>query len=574
MSGEQDGSRDEAVLSSRRIPMRVLVWTLLAVSTVSLWVLRPVLANGFVNWDDQIYLSELARMGRFSLLSLRWMWTSLRPFYLQPIVWMTHLADYELWGLDPLGHHATNWLLHGVYVVLVGGLVWMLTGKEGSVRPRERLAMSAGIALVCGIHPLQVESVAWVAARNGLLCSVWMVAALCAYVRAVGDDGGKRCGWWWTTAVLHVVALLTKPVAVSLPLVMLAVDFFPLRRHLGRSAWRLVGEKWLMIALSVAAAVGAIAAQERLEGIAEYTLGARTLVAARGVVFYLWKLAWPAWLSPFYPLRSHVSLGGAEFLVPLLICIIVTVVAVWRRKRTPLLLAVWWSYLAFLWPASGLVQVGGQAVADRYAYLTMVPLLLALGSGVLWMWRRGATTTKAGLCAVVGAWLVLFGVRTRQQVLVWHDDLSLWSAAQSHFPGDPLANYNLALALLKHRHLAEARALAERAVACSDPRARQLPEARAALGAIYLKTQAYHHAVEQLQQAVAADATLWAARYNLACAYARLGRLAEAYDVLRELLASQPEYATLAVRDGELAGLRKDPDYAARFAALTGATKN
>lgn len=354
MNFRRERRTDEAAPSSSpRGSTRALVWSLLGVSIVSLWVLRPVLANGFVNWDDQGYLAELARMGRFSWSSLRWMWTSLQPFYLQPVVWMTHLVDYQLWGLKPIGHHATNWLLHGVYVGLVGMLVWMLTGKVGGIRPRERLVMSAGIALVCGIHPLQVESVAWVAARNGLLCSVWMVAALGAYVRAVGDGDAKKCGWWWTAVALHAVALLTKPFAVSLPVVMLAVDFFPLRRHVGRSAWRLVGEKWLMIAMSGAAAFGAIAAQPHVEGVVENALSARMLVAARGVVFYLWKLVWPAWLSPFYPLSGQVSLRSVEFLVPMLICVVVTIVAVWQRKRTPVLLAAWWSYLALLLPVSG-----------------------------------------------------------------------------------------------------------------------------------------------------------------------------------------------------------------------------
>jgi len=576
-------SPNEKALPSQRL----LVWLLSLVVAVSLWVFRPVLANGFVEWDDHIYLAELARMGRFSWSSLRWMWTSLQPFYLQPIVWMTHLADYQLWGLNPMGHHATNWLLHGVYVALVGTLVWMLTGKAGSVRAVERLATTAGIALVCGIHPLQVESVAWVAARNGLLCSVWMVAALCAYVRAVGpsprrsgfvraggDGGDAKRGWWWATVALQAVALLTKPFAVSLPVVMLAVDFFPLRRQQGRSVWRLVGEKWLMIVLSAAAAVGAIAAQEHLEGMSEYSFGARALVATRGVVFYLWKLVWPAWLSPFYPLSNQISLWSVEFLVPVLFCIVVTIVAVWQWKRAPVLLAAWCSYLALLLPVSGLVQVGGQAVADRYAYLAMVPALLALGSGILWMWRRGPTALKVLLCVALGAWLAFLGLRTREQIAVWHDDLSLWGVALSHFPNDPRANYNLALALLKAGHLAEARVPAERAVVCSDPHAPQLPMARATLGVIYLKTHDYNQAVDQLQQAVAADATLWAAQYNLACAYARLGRLGEAYDVLRVLLAAQPEYAPLAARDGELAALRNHPDYAARFTALTGAAKN
>ena len=563
-------SVDGAAQPTQGPPNRVLIYSLLVVSVISLWVFRPVLANGFVNWDDQIYLAELARMGKFSWSSLRWMWTSLQPFYLQPIAWMTHLADYQIWGMNAVGHHATNWLLHGIYVALVGTLVWLLTGAARNIHTLERLVMSAGIALVCGIHPLQVESVAWVAARNGLLCSVWMVAALCAYVRAVGRGGKPKRDWWWTSVALQVVALLTKPFAVSLPLVMLALDFFPLRRHGERSWWRLLGEKWLMIALSAMAAMGAVAAQEHLEGLVEYTFWARVLVATRGVVFYLWKLVWPVWLSPFYPLDSHISLQGEEFLVPLLFCVVVTVVAVWQRNRVPALAAAWWSYLALLGPVLGLLQVGGQAVADRYAYLAMVPALLALGSVILWLWRRGAILFKMVLYIVLGLWFIFLGLSTRKQIGVWRDDLSLWGAALSHFPNDPLANYNAALALLKSGHLTEARAAAERAVNYSDPRTPQLPMARATLGAIYLKTRAYDLAVEQLQQAVKADGTLWAARYNLACTYARLGRLAEAYDELHAVIVAQPEYAMLATRDGELSSLRDNPAYAGRFIALIG----
>jgi len=565
---EPDRSADGAAQSTQGLPNRLLIYLLLAVSVISLWVFRPVLANGFVNWDDPIYLGELARMGRFSWSSLRWMWTSLQPFYLQPIAWMTHLADYQLWGMKAIGHHATNWVLHGIYVALVGTLVWLLTGAPGNVRKRERLAMSAGIALVCGIHPLQVESVAWVAARNGLLCSVWMVAALCVYVHAVESGGKPKRGWWWTTVALLVVALLTKPFAVSLPLVMLALDFFPLRRHVERSWWRLLGEKWLMILLSVAAAVGAVEAQEHLEDLVDYTIWARVLVTSRGVVFYLWKLVWPVWLSPFYPLNGQITVRSEEFLVPLLFCVVVTAVAVWRRDRVPVLAAAWWGYLALLGPVSGLVQIGNQAVADRYAYLAMVPVLIAFSSGILWLWRRGPTLFKMAFCVIVGLWMCFLGLRTRQQIQVWRSDLSLWGEVLAAFPTDPRANYNAALALVKTGHLAEARVTAERAVNYSDPHTPQLPMARAILGVIYLKTRAYNLAVEQLQQAIAGDGTLWASRYNLACAYARLGRLAEAYDELRIVIGAQPEYAALATRDGELSSLRNDPAYEARFAAL------
>jgi tetratricopeptide (TPR) repeat protein len=159
---------------------------------------------------------------------------------------------------------------------------------------------------------------------------------------------------------------------------------------------------------------------------------------------------------------------------------------------------------------------------------------------------------------------------TRKQIDVWHDDLSLWSAVLSHFPNNPLANYNVALALLKNGNVEIARGFAENAVNHSDPRTPQLPLARSTLGAIYLKTHAYNLAVEQLQQAVKADGTLWAARYNLACSYARLGRLDEAYGELHAVIVAQPEYAALAARDNELGPLRSNPAYQERFIALIG----
>ena len=239
-----------------------LVWSLRGVSIVSLWVLRPVLANGFVDWDDHIYLAELARMGRFSWSSLRWMWTSLQPFYLQPIVWMTHLADYQIWGLNPIGHHATNWLLHGVYVGARGhagvaadreGRGHAARGTAGDERGDRAGVRDSSVAGGIGGVGGGAQRIAVFAVDGGGVVRVRARGRRRrANENAVG--GGRR---WRCSAV----ALLTKPFAVSLPVVMLAVDFFPLRRHVGRSAWRLVGEKWLMIALSGAAAVGAIAAQ-------------------------------------------------------------------------------------------------------------------------------------------------------------------------------------------------------------------------------------------------------------------------------------------------------------------------
>jgi tetratricopeptide (TPR) repeat protein len=213
-------------------------------------------------------------------------------------------------------------------------------------------------------------------------------------------------------------------------------------------------------------------------------------------------------------------------------------------------------------------------MADRYAYLSMVPALLGLGSGVLWLWRRVPMPIRVSSCVVMVVWLALIGLWTRAQIAVWHDDISLWSAALEHFPDDPHSNYDLGVALLEAHRFEEARAAVEQAIAHSDPHTVQLPMAHGTLGTIYLKMREYDEAVEQLQEAVGADATLWAARYNLACAYARMGRLAQAYDVLKALLAIQPGYAPLAARDGELTALKEDPQYRTRFAALIGAGKD
>jgi tetratricopeptide (TPR) repeat protein len=397
-----------------------------------------------------------------------------------------------------------------------------------------------------------VESVAWVSARNGLLCSLWMVMVLHAYLRAVGDRETRR-GWWWTAIALQVMALLTKPFAVSLPLLMLGIDFFPLRRHERCGWWRLIREKWLVFIFSALAAAGAVAAQSRLDKVSDYGFGARVLVASRGLVFYLWKLIWPAWLSPFYPFQSTIELRSVEFWVPLTVCVLVTAVAIWQRHRAPLLAVTWWSYIVLLLPVCGLLQVGGQAVADRYTYLAMTPLLIALSSGALGLCRRGGVIVKILLSVVVGVWLIFLGFQTRQQISVWRDGVSLWSAVLTRFPTDPRANFNLAMAFVGMGRFSEARPYAEHAVSFSDPHAPELPMARAALGTIYLKTHRYDAAVNQLQQAVAADRALSAARYNLACAYARLGQLSEAFDVLQPLLTAYPAYVALAARDGELA---------------------
>jgi protein O-mannosyl-transferase len=341
-----------------------------------------------------------------------------------------------------------------------------------------------------------------------------------------------------------------------------------------------------------------------------HSVGERCLVAARGVVFYLWKLIWPGWLCPFYPLGGTMSLSQVEFLVPVVLVILISVLVVWLRRRAPALLAAWCSYLALLAPVSGLMQAGSQAVADRFMYLAMLAPLLVLGWGGVWWWRHMRALGRSVLLLLFCGGLVFFVVRTRQQVSVWRNSETLWNAVLGHFPRSGVAQGHLAMALADQGRFEEALPHAQASLAdipdypvaratlenvCSQlavarverrqfaealPYARQASEldatnssVRAMLGLIYLKTRRFTEAVPELQEALRLNPDLPAARYNLACAYSRLGRFAEAYEVLQNLLSSQPQFAQLAARDTEFSGLRADSAYRERFQGLIGGAR-
>jgi tetratricopeptide (TPR) repeat protein len=220
-------------------------------------------------------------------------------------------------------------------------------------------------------------------------------------------------------------------------------------------------------------------------------------------------------------------------------------------------------------PISGVIPLGGFAMADRYAYLAMVPLIVLAATAAVWLWKRLGQLGRLTLTTLIACQILFYAHSTHAQIVVWRNDETLWRAVWSHFPNSAMANCQLAAALADQGQFEPASVFAMRALELSP----NSPEAQAIAGLIDLKLRRYDAAAKRLSEATQAKPTLVAARYNLACAYARLGRLAEAYEVLRELLVTQPEYAALAVRDGELAALRNHPDYAARFGVLVGGAK-
>ena len=582
----------------------------LAVAAITVWVHWPCVHGAFLNWDDDLYLNEIARHPRLSWQAVAWAFSTVLPFYYHPLTFLSHVLDHQLWEMNPWGYHLTNLLLHGLNSGLVVLVAWLLL-ENVSASFGERVALASGVALAFGLHPLQVEPVAWIAERKTVLCALFSLLSLYAYLQTTRQRS-RRVWWWWTT-LLFAAALLAKPMAMSLPLVMLALDFCPLRRHETVGWWALWKEKALLIGLSVVDLVLTVIGQARSDAVmamGAHNVGERCLAASRGFIFYLWKLIWPGWLCPFYPLGGIMTLLQAEYLVPVILVVLISVLVFLLRKRAPALLAAWWIYLAMLVPVSGLMQVGSQAVADRFMYLAMLAPLLVLGWGGIWLWRRMRTVGRPVFLLLVCSELIFLGVRTRQQIPVWRNNETLWRAVIYPFPRSYVAQGHLAMALAEQRRFEEALPHAQLAfayfpdypvtrgalsdvyygLALARVERRQFAQAlpfaqevlklnptnssiRAMIGLIHLKTRQFAEAVPELQDALRLNPGLFAARYNLACAYSRTGRFAEAYEILQNLLFVQPQFVQLAARDSELAGLRADPAYGDRLKALVAGTR-
>jgi tetratricopeptide (TPR) repeat protein len=402
-----------------------------------------------------------------------------------------------------------------------------------------------------------------------VLCSFFYLLALLVYVEHCRDDHGLWPGW--AVTALTLAALLSKPMAVSLPVVMLAIDIYPLQRLAALGWRRLVREKSVIIALCVVAAAVTVIGQAQVGAVNHQTgfgLWPRCLVAIRGLYFYIVKFYWPAWLSPLYPLGAYITIREPEFWVPLVVCGLVTAGLVRWWKRLPLLPAVWLAFLGWLLPVSGLVQVGSQAAADRFMYLALLAPALLTGGAVIWLTRHLRLTGRLVLLALGLNELGFFACRTRAMIPIWQDEEHMWRHVLVYYPESGVGNFHLAVALSDQGRFAEALPHIELAV----KRIPQNPLARASAALVYLKTGHYPAAATEAEASLALDPNQLSAYYNGACALVQLHRFKEALDDLEKLLAVQPEAANLIARDYLLAPLRTHPQYGPAVAELLART--
>ncbi|HEV8531401.1 MAG TPA: tetratricopeptide repeat protein [Methylomirabilota bacterium] len=497
----------------------------LGVAGLTCMVFLPALGGGFLPWDDEANLVVNRAWRGLGPSQLGWMLTSFHKGHWIPVTWLSFALDHVLWGMDPRGYHLTSVLVHGANAGLVCLLAMRLL-EAG--RGAERLAGGAAAALAFALHPLRVESVAWVTERRDVLSAFFFLVSLLAYLRAVREEPVWRSRWYWLALGAFALSLGSKSMAVSLPVVLLILDMYPLAR--GRGAWRLrLIEKApfaLLSLLAAAVATVAVRAGGSVSSLADLGVAQRLAISSYSVVFYLWKTLVPAGLSPLYELPLELDPGAAVYRLSMTLVIAIPVAALVLRRRQPWLLAAWAAYVVMLLPVVGIAHNGPQIAADRYTYLPCLPWVILLGGLVALLWSRSWSIPVAGAALGLLAWLTI------GQIRVWHDPEALWTHALLASPS-AVAHSSLGVALDERGRSDEAIAHFQQALRV-NPR---LAHAENNWGIALAKQGRWEEAARHYEAALRIDQRHAEAHANLAVALGRLGRYAEAQRHMEEARA-------------------------------------
>jgi tetratricopeptide (TPR) repeat protein len=506
-----------------------------AIVVLTLVVFLPVRQFQFVSWDDPFYVTENAHvLAGLTWNGLRWALTAGAEFYWHPLTWLSHMCDVQLYGTQAGGHHVTNLLIHLATSLLLLITLFKMTGAPGR---------SAFVAALFAVHPLHVEAVAWVAERKELLSGFFWVLTLAAYTAYV-----RRPGWgrWAVVLASFLLGLASKPMIVTLPIVLLLVDVWPLRRVGRTTILPLLREKLALFALAALGSAAAIAYQQQAGAVRtldRFPLPVRLGNAVLSYATYLRQTIWPTGLAGFYPYPTVLS----PFAVVVSALLLVGVSAlVWRSRRQAYLVVGWLWFPVTLLPVIGIVQVGEQAMADRFVYIPIVGLLIIVAWGVPELLsavgasrRGGQGPREVGLFTLAAILVLAAAVAARAQVEYWRDSEALWRRAEAVTRDNHRAHANLGI-------LYASQGRDEEAIAELTGAVRIVPNA----GDLYNRIGTLHlkrGSVDKAREAFATAMQVWPeypdARNNLGTALEREGRVAEAIDQYREAVRLKPDYA-------------------------------
>jgi len=425
----------------RRITIAVCIFL-----TAIIWlVFGQTLSHDFINFDDDRYVYENSEVSRgLTLDGLKWLLTHSHASLWHPLTTLSHMADCQIYGLRPAGHHFTNVVLHNLGAVLLFLVFRAMTGC---------IWQSAFVATIFAIHPMRVESVAWIAERKDVLSGVFFMLTLGAYLRYVRTPGISR---YLTLTIFLACGLMSKATFVAVPLVLLLLDYWPLQRANDFRGWRrLLMEKIPLLALSAAASVATVFAQTvTMASLEQLPLLPRLKNAAFSVIAYLGQTFWPTHLAVFYP-HPHDQLPVWVVLACVALIVVLTLLATFIRQTRPYVFVGWFWYLILLAPVFGIVQVGLQARADRFTYLPHIGITMLLTwacADLTQQWRhRRIVLISMATFALAASTVVAY-----QQTTFWRNSISLWEHALAVTSDNQTAHQNLAAALWSKGRTAEA----------------------------------------------------------------------------------------------------------------------
>ena len=528
-----------------------LMVVLLVLVTVALY--WPATRCGFVNFDDPDYVTANPHVqGGLTWEGVKWAFgNTAQGVAWAPLMWLSHELAWQLFGSNAWGHHLLNVLLHAANTALVFVVFERMTGA------RWRSLM---LAALFGWHPLHVESVAWVAERKDVLSAFFWMLTLLAYAKYVEVSHARKpevrsqisdlqpptsvfrlpsSGFYWLSLLFFVLGLMSKAMLVTMPFVLLLLDYWPLERFKGGGVWRLVREKIPFFVLALAASVMTFVVQQQggaVKTVEYLPLGARVGNALISYCRYAGKTFWPTDLAVFYPhpgywpLWQVVLAGGIVTGIALLLIV--------KRGRHPYMLMGWLWYVGTLVPVIGLVQVGGQAMADRYTYVPSLGVLIM----VIWGAHEltgGWRYQQIGLALAGSVAIILCVGVTRQQLGYWKDSETLFRHAIAVTEDNYIALNNFGGALLDQDRTIEAMSQFEKAIRLKPTYA----PAHNNLGDALLKMGQIDEAISQFQEAIRLKPDSANAHYNLGLALGRKGQIDGAINQYREAIRLNPDYA-------------------------------
>ncbi len=537
-----------------------------SVAVIAFLVYLPALQNGFVNWDDGLYVYENVRLQTPELRTLKWFFTGFVAGNWHPLTMLSYALDYAIWGLDPKGYHLSSIVLHTFNSALVFILMWWLAvlgpGKGREVKDKLVCTMvfmpfALITALFFALHPVRVESVAWIAERKDVLYGFFYLLGLLSYLRYAAGAVHRKKHFYALTLVLFVFSLMSKPMAISFPFVLLILDFYPLNRSFKASVFKQsLLEKIPFFLIMVASSVIIVMAQktgDAVKTLDAYPLFTRVLVAFRAYAFYLYKSFVPVDFAPFYPYPKDVSFASPVVLGSIALFLLISIVCLYTLKKTRLWSSLWVYYVITLGPVIGIVQVGSQAAADRYMYLPGLAVAMLFGIFAVFIVSRFSVTEASGakppkaLFVMVGVLVIVLSLFTLKQIDVWKTPMKLWTHEITLYPD------SVAIAYSNRGNLFYDQGKYKRAIEDYD---RSLEIDPDAARTVYNKGGAYHYigqsrrAIELYTKAIELDPKPDEFYFNRGTTYSQIKEYDLAIDDYTKTISISPNHFKAYVNRG------------------------